>query len=202
MKTIKTVVYNFDELSDTAKEEARDWYRSIDTEIAWSRENRESMEAFAGIFPIKVIDWSYGDRSSGVRFRIEDENVEGLKGLRLHRWLMNNVHHKIYQGKYYSTAGDYVDGKYTYKKRHSNVQLESSCPFTGYCMDDTLLDPIHAFLKAPSVAMTLKELLDDCFDAWVKACEAEIEYQNSDEAVDETIRVNEYTFTADGKREG
>ena len=31
--------------------------------------------------------------------------------------------------------------------------------------------------------------------------ERDIEYQNSDEAVDESMRCNEYTFTEDGKRE-
>ncbi len=33
-----------------------------------------------------------------------------------------------------------------------------------------------------------------------KAGYAEIEYQNSDEAVDETMEANEYTFTSDGER--
>jgi hypothetical protein len=34
------------------------------------------------------------------------------------------------------------------------------------------------------------------------ALEKEYEYQNADEQVDESIRINEYTFTADGRRFG
>jgi hypothetical protein len=48
----------------------------------------------------------------------------------------------------------------------------------------------------------LKELSRD-FMRWIyRQLEKEYEYQNSDECVDENIRCNEYTFTKDGNRFG
>lgn len=41
------------------------------------------------------------------------------------------------------------------------------------------------------------------FADWIyRQLESEYEHVNSDESVAETIRANEYEFTADGKREG
>ncbi len=203
MRTITEIktVYKFDELSDRAKEKARDWMRESNYELGypWADETRQSLEAFAKLFPITLKDWSYGGRGEGVYFSIDDENIEGLKGLRLHRWLMNNIHPRIFKGKYYSTVGKHVDGKYTYTNRHSNCQLESSCPLTGYCMDEVLLDPVHAFLKKPALDVTLKDLLEDCFHAWVKEASNDADYQNSDEAIDESIHANDYEFDENGK---
>lgn len=48
----------------------------------------------------------------------------------------------------------------------------------------------------------VQELLRD-FMRWIyHSLKIEYEYQNADEQVDESIRVNEYTFTAEGEREG
>ena len=174
MKTICFDVYEFNELSDKAKEKARDWYRSIDTEYAWAAETRESMEAFAQLFPIKVRDWSYGGRGAGVSFEFRDDGtLEEIEGVRLYKWLVNHDVTKL---------------------------LGGDCPLTGYCMDEDLLDPIRAFVKKPKG--TFRELLQDCFDAWIKAAESNVEYQGSDEYIDETIEGSGYTFTIDGKREG
>ena len=46
MRTITTTVYKFDELSDTAKNKARDWWRNLDGEDpAWHSEHMLSRNA-------------------------------------------------------------------------------------------------------------------------------------------------------------
>lgn len=203
MRTIETKVYTFDELSETAKEKARDWIRENNREMGypWTKENEDSLNAFAALFPIRVTDWQYNSYGGvdGVTFTIEHEGVESLEGYRLARWLENNIYSKLYKGKYYSTPGQYVDGQYTFKARRSKCQKEASCELTGYCMDDTLAAPVLEFMKRPRAGVTLRELLNDCFDNWAKACVDDIEYQDSEEVVDETIRANEYEFTEDGE---
>ena len=52
-----------------------------------------------------------------------------------------------------------------------------------------------------TVADLEKEFLHDILEDYRIMLDQEIEYQNSAEQVDESIRANEYTFTADGRRE-
>lgn len=40
--------------------------------------------------------------------------------------------------------------------------------------------------------------MSDCFDQWVKAGNANIEYENSDEAIIETLLLNDYEFDEEG----
>lgn len=47
---------------------------------------------------------------------------------------------------------------------------------------------------------TLEELLRDFADWIYRQLEREYDYQNSDDTVDENIRINEYEFTEEGKR--
>ena len=57
MKTIEINLYSFNELSEGAKQTAIENYRSEAHDIYWSDENRQTMETFAEIFPIKVKNW-------------------------------------------------------------------------------------------------------------------------------------------------
>lgn len=65
-------------------------------------------------------------------------------------------------------------------------------------MDESLLKPIYEFLKKPSDSINFLDLLDDCFNEWVKAGNADIDYQNSDEFIIGEIENNELFFTIDG----
>lgn len=197
MRTVETQVFQFDELSDAAKEKARDWYRSGDS-YPWAEENRDSLEKFCEVFPVKARDWSYDawNFSMDARATCDDETAE-LTGPRLLAYLQNNYAEVFSQAKRYSKGAPYHPGV---KVRKSRVMREeTSCPFTGDCMDESLLDPLRAFLKKPD-GRNFADLLTDCLESWAKACQQDCEYQNSDESVEETIRANEYEFTEDGER--
>lgn len=59
MRTIEQTIYTFDELSDAAKEKARDWYR-LNADIHWADESKESINAFCDHFGISLRNWSVG----------------------------------------------------------------------------------------------------------------------------------------------
>ena len=216
-RTVRFKVYKFHELSDKAKKKACDHYREKDYEPFWSTVNRKSMEAFADIFPIKVTNWSYGDRGEGVDFHFTaDDEIEELSGQRLATYLWNNYKNEIYSKKYYHiemtdhkikhnrvvskeiTIGP-NKGKFS-NSYYSAITIEKyNCPLTGYCMDNELLDEVWKFLDKPD-SRNFKSLLEDCFDAWIKSCNADIEYQNSDEYIGNNLVANNYEFKYDGTK--
>lgn len=63
MRTDIIEVFKFDELSDSAKEKARDWYRS-NADFHWSDESKESIIAFCDHFGIRLKSWNVSPYSS------------------------------------------------------------------------------------------------------------------------------------------
>ena len=55
MRAIEQTIYQFDELSDKAKETARDYFR--DLEYDWLAEARQSIEAFCSAFNVSLLDF-------------------------------------------------------------------------------------------------------------------------------------------------
>ena len=168
-------VFKFNELSDKAKEKAREWARSIDDLYAWGQENSDSLKGFAEHFNLSKLDWDItlwgNSRATG---KVPEE-LESLQGVRLWKWLQNS-------GK---LRGDLLAG---------------NSPFTGYVFDENLLDPIRAFIKKPNVSTTYQGLIDDCLSEWVKAYISDWEYAYSDEGIDDFLIANEYEFEKNGKR--
>jgi len=66
-------------------------------------------------------------------------------------------------------------------------------------MDYAILKPILDFMAKPDNT-TFEELLQDCLNAWGKACQGEYEFQMSEEYIADAMEANEYDFTEDGKR--
>ncbi|MEO7047752.1 MAG: hypothetical protein ABI091_20810 [Ferruginibacter sp.] len=213
MRTIRTKVYKFNELSENAKDNAIERWRNSDNEMFWSNENRDSMKAFADMLPITVKDWSYGGRGEGVYFTFDErDEIEELTGQRLATYLWNNYKNEIYSKKYLGDLNvkhcvyhnriktkDYKNGNFG-NAYYSAISIEKyNCPFTGYCMDNEILAPMYEFMDKPNNRTNFKELIEECFDAWIKACNNDIDYQNSDEYIIEQIEANEYEFTQDGK---
>lgn len=83
--------------------------------------------------------------------------------------------------------------------------LSGNCPFTGYCGDETALDPVRKMIAdfkgtgkpcdyvcADWLCGTIRDAMEQ---AWEEECEADME----DENVDENIRANDYEFTEHGE---
>jgi hypothetical protein len=63
MRTETIEVYHFAELSDNAKEKAREWYR-VNADFSWSDESKESINAFCDHFGIRLTQWNVSPYSS------------------------------------------------------------------------------------------------------------------------------------------
>lgn len=174
-KTVQVEIFKFNELGDEAKEKAREWWRNFPDLYGWGAENVDSLKAFAEYFGLSKLDWSVGPFCGNdyATAKVHDELAE-IKGVRLFKYLHNNY--------------------------PLDTLLSGNCPFTGYCFDENLLDPIRKFMSRPSLATTFQELIDDCLHEWVKAFVADWEHAYSDESVDETLVANEYWFDERGKR--
>lgn len=73
------------------------------------------------------------------------------------------------------------------------------CPFTGYCGDEPLMDPIREFIARPTQGTTLADLLGECVHRWAIEWRNDMECQCEDESLIDAIEANEYEFTADGR---
>ena len=78
MKEVLIKLYGFEELNDKAKDKARDWWRRGDS-FAWEAESRQSIEAYAKHFHVKLLDWSVDDCIYHYRTDAENANFRGMK---------------------------------------------------------------------------------------------------------------------------
>lgn len=170
MRILETKVYKFEELSDEAKEKAvQKWAERY--EYSWDGEMRDSLEAFFKLFGVKCRGWEmvYSGGRSDVRLSVPYD-AEELKGDALREWVKDYVGETLFE----------------------------SCPLTGVCFDETLLEPIRKFVKGTAGEETLKELMEDGFYSLSKEVAEDYEYQAYGEGARESLVVNEYEFTEKG----
>lgn len=197
-------LYQFDELSDKAKERARDWYRQgrDSNDFEYIIEDADRMAAILGIrirrHTVKLMGgstredpsiwWSLGycqsdgawieamyEYSAEACAKIREEAPEDTA---LHA-MADELHA--------------LQGAYTF-------ELTASITDSDRGPMDLILE--HPELDVPEEAYkAFREIIRD-FERWIyKQLRAEDEYQSADAQVDENIRGNEYEFTADGTRE-
>jgi len=195
-ETIK--IYTINELSETARQTAYEKWLSGQDYFFWGDENKNSLDAFLEIFDITVSDWKVSSCYYDFNFSSNyDDDINSLSGIRLMKWLWNNHKTDIYKPKYLSKNGV---GSKNYISGHSKIQIESSCPMTGYCMDNSLFYPILQFFNKPEKHITLEDLLRDCIDSFFADYQKDMEYSESMEAFKEDCEGNEIEFTEDGSR--
>lgn len=179
MKTIQTTVYEYDELSPEAQAKAREWYRDIP----------------------EVVDLEF----------VVDEIHTTLTTLGFDV-VRDAIHYSISYSQ-----GDYAGFSGTYQHPEKPVQLDTedldlSAIVEGLARiaSDTP-EPLYGRIRLSNYG----NMLVDCathhqltgyvlrLGRWMyRQLRAEVQFQLSDEVVAEMLRVNEYTFTAGGKRFG
>ena len=162
-QTVK--VFTFNELSQEAQNNA--YESSLEgNEYPWYKENEDSLKAFCDYF--YIANYNHNEYSISFQFNT-DEDIKHLKGVRLATYIYNNYIKDLYKGKYISK---HCPGK----SRHSKCQVEISCPWTGYCMDDILLSNILKFIERPrDNSVTFDELIQYCLDEWLETVNMDIE---------------------------
>lgn len=203
MRTIQKTVYLFSELSDSAKEKARNWYRELGSSDCDSViSDFEQVAAILGLHldqtPIKTMSgkerlepavyysvahcqgdfaafsgtWVYA-KGSIKRIKEYAPEDEGLHVI-AEQWA------NLQKRNFYSLSAR-VSYHHYYGQRVDYTTVNNR-----YSSDD-VLDDAHSLAK--DLAAWLYRKLRD-----------EVEYQNSDEAVDEAMEANDYEFYLSGEK--
>ena len=212
MRIEETKVYQFDELSDTAKDRARDWFRQGSNDDNYFAESViEDACRMADMLGISLQTRTVKLMGGGTR----QEPVIWWEGF-------------SHQGQGASYSGSYSYRKGSAKAIAKEAPRGADKTYTGNnLLNDVaeMLAEVQARnfyqLQASITASrghylsidveraddkpvstededTVIEALRD-FANWIyRQLEAEYEYQNADEQVDENIRANEYEFTEEG----
>jgi len=200
MKTIEIKLYQFSELSQSAKERALELQREFyfETGIPFIQDAFNTINEFCHIIGAKFISVDYSYRNDiSYKFNADDHLMD-MKPMRLRTWIINNWLPYMSKGKYYSTPGKWINGKYYYKKRYSKIQFEyDNCPLTGVSYDCDILKPLLNFIEKPT-DIDIKDIVSECFNSMLNSLVNEYEYILSDEYLIQDIEANGYNYTEYG----
>lgn len=199
MRTMTVKVYRFDELSEDAKEKARDWWREGGLEYEWWDFIFEDAKEAGKILGIDIKDvyfsgfWSQGD---GACFEGSYEYQKGsVKAIKAYAPKDKELHRIAVelskaQKPYFYNISAHI-------KQYGQYSHEYCTEIKVYGDGDIGENYINYFVDA-NTHDTFSELFRD-FMRWIyKRLEEEYDYLNSDEQIDESIRINEYEFLEDG----
>lgn len=195
MREMSINVYKASELEEKALEKA--YYDWLDTGIAysWTEDNKNTLDEFEKLFPVKIKKWEYDTTSGHVSFEFtESDDIEELTGQRLATYIWNNYRYGLFTPKIY-----WSNKLGSFKKRTSKIKLQTDCVLTGYCIDDDILDPVYKFLKKPCEHTNFYDLMRDCFQSWVNACSNDFEACTSQEYFIEHSDENGYEYDEHGR---
>lgn len=188
MKTHTITTYTFDELSDQAKENALEWVRSNWHDLySWHDDNAASLKKFA--------EW-IGAEERDVDFNVSMWGHTYAKISLYDKYTVMIIDDE-YQQIVLSELRD--EDLYNYLIT-SEEKINESCPFTGYCMDEDLLDPLREYLENPDPEVTLQDLVDEGANNWLKSYIQDWEYTYSDEGLTDFLSANEHEFLEDGTK--
>lgn len=196
---IKTInIYEYHELSEEAKEVARDWFiDSLDETDYHFSEIIDSLKKFCEVFCIDLNDYIFCDAYCSVGYKLDYNEIRDLRGLRLRTWLINNFYEYLYKDKFLGV----VKGKFAY----SNISKCNSCTLTGECYDHDLLHDMYLFIEDYNDDCdnwNIYDLIATCMNNFEHRVLESIRYTKSLEYAEEMIEANGYTFTEEGIREG
>jgi len=208
-QTITKTVYQFDELSDAAKERARDWYREASAQDEYWDSVYQDAETIGGMMGIefyrrnfRTVGGKIGDEPciwfSGFSSQGDGACFEGryryAKGGAAKVWTYAPTDEKLHAIAAGLQAIQRANGY-----RLSATVVHSGSYYHSGCTDIDVMKNGDDFASDEAIGEVTRLLR--AFMDWIYSqLEAEYEYINSDEQVDESIRANEYAFEEDGTR--
>jgi hypothetical protein len=191
MRIIETKAYLYNELSDTAKQQAREWYANgIGFIPDGVIEDAQQIAAILGVTDCKVFYsgfWSQGDGACiNGRYSYNKGALKHIKEYAPTDTILHGIAQRLQDAQ-------------------SKVFYGTTCKIThsgGYChansMDyDFNNDTIENTNESDII---IRECFYD-FAKWIyKQLESEYEHQNSDSGIEEMLTINEYEFTEKGNR--
>ena len=212
-QVIETLVYPIGELSDSAKDAARAWYREHCMDHAWYDFVYEDFQTICSILgialrtsPVKLIGgatreephiywtgyWSQGD---GACFEGRYSYApHAAKAIRIHAPRDSQLH----------AIADSLQAvqRRNFYQCHARIEHRGRY-YHEYSMTISAKRDSPAWQPMTADAEdTIAEALRDLARWLYRQLESEYQYQTSDDAVDEMLAINGHTFTADGERFG
>ena len=199
MPTTRTVaIYKFDELDDDAKEVARDWWRNGGLDYEWWDhivDDAKRVGALIGFEIDKVYFSGFYSQGDGACFEGTYRYSSGWKaklkaeigGETLEEMLtLGEELQAIQRLCYYKLEASSRHSGFYYHERSMDISLDmSECPESSYADQEPYEEIRDAFAS---------------FAQWIySSLEAEYEWLNSDEQVDESIRTSDYEFYENGE---
>ena len=194
MKTITINTYKFDELSLEARAKALEGVRVSVADANAQCTNEDfclALEDMERVLDIEIKDWNVDAWSKHYLFEMNKcwEDMEDDPKF-LCRYL-DDMADCLWHGKFYTKPG--IEAY-----RYSKV-LFGGWYFTGYYTDDALIKATDERYEYVRDGFTIHEFVDaalnDFFQHWQRC----LEHDYSDEAVEETILINDYDFLEDGR---
>ena len=192
-QVIETVVYPIGELDDAAKDAARAWYRQHCMDHAWYDFVYEDFATGGATREEPHVYWTgFWSQADGACFEGTYSYARGAAAsIRIHAPLDTRPHAiadslQAVQRRNFYQCHARIEHRGRYCHEYSMaISAERNSP-TWQPMTDDAED-------------TIAEALRDLARWLYRELESEYRYRTSDEAVDETLAINGYTLTADGK---
>jgi hypothetical protein len=202
MKTVAINLYSVNELDETAKQRAFQDYCGSDQYFSGD-DNKNTLYEFERIFPVKIKSWEYGFCNSYINFEFDtyenEQEIKELSGVRLLKYIINNYYEYLYSPKTFTKIGIYLVGKENKKRKSKIIFQKDNSKLTGYYMDEEIIDPIYKYLEKPNKYTSFYDLMNDCLQSWLVACNKDFEYAYSEEAFIEDSEANERLYFESGK---
>ncbi len=189
METKQITVYLYDELSERAKDKARDWYANgMDIDLDFAIDDIKRM---ASLFGLTINDLSYSVGGYGDYCMIKGEYVYKKGALKA---IKSEAPQDI-------DLLEIVSALQNLQKRHF-YSLSSTLAPSG--LRNGLTHVTSGDYRLFDMSDATEEALQEIFRAFSNWAESRLtsdyEYQTSQESIEESIRANEYTFLENGTR--
>lgn len=205
----ETTVYQFAELSDTAKETARQWWRDCENQdFGASGFEFEPAETAANILGIEfhqnTVKLMGGSTRQKPDIRYSGFSSQGDGASFTGYYYYAKGCSKAIRAEFPTdkTLHAIADGLTALQRKHG-YKLTAKITQSGhYCHQFTMCAEVENDGRdvTSETENELQDLLRD-FAGWIyKGLEAEYDYRMSDANVDESIAINEYEFTENGNR--
>jgi len=173
MRTIRTKVYQFSELSKYAQQKAVE-DNAIYAEYFFADDAINSLREFAKHFNCEVKNYEFD-----------------FTGAYCPSWVKFNTDNAEFTEDELSALIESMGG---YNKE--NLRGDGDCVFSGYCADEDAADGARiAFFNGER---DINNILQSGFNSWLKSIMADYEYQLSYEGFAEHCEANNLEFKADG----
>lgn len=202
-------VYTFDELDERAKERARDWFRQGAFDYEWwdgVYEDAKTCLALAGFTVERIYFSGFSSQGDGACFEgsWRATAAQPVKAMKAHAPKDKELHRIAAEmraiAKLRPSAGMSVKQRGHYNHEGcTDFSVDAEGPEFSDDVRRTTAEWDALRVRDAEIEERIEDVSRDAMRWIYRALEAEYDYLNSNESVDEMIRANEYEFTSEGK---